>query len=406
MLNAQTILDEVARTGINLLLREPFYAHLLGSVNKEITGPGHPVESLAVGMGNNTFILYVNADFWQNQLRDPDHRYGVLKHEMLHLIFKHLLLQEPDLDTFLLNIAFDLVVNQYIERKYLPEDSIFLESFPDLNLKAGQTWYYYYKAIENLQQGADGEFAGTPSADNFQQIKSDSHGLERHQPWREVRSKSELEKSVAETHVESLLRAAHQRTSAHAWGAMPGDIRDLLPPPLLIDRNLNWRLALRLFAGSAGKTRLQNTLKRPSKRYGTTPGIKIRREKRLIVAVDTSGSVGQIDLDVFFKEIFFLWRAGAVFEIVECDTKINARYAYKGHQPQAVSGRGGTDFNQPLEAANRERPDGLIYFTDGFAGPTHVVPQVPVLWVITKQGLDASHPAYRALPGRKIKLDR
>ncbi|MEO6758721.1 MAG: hypothetical protein ABIO24_04645, partial [Saprospiraceae bacterium] len=109
------ILDELSRTGIALLLREPFYAHLFGSINKEVVAKGHPVDSLAVGLGHNTLTLYVNADFWEEVLTSPEHRYGVVKHEMLHLVFQHLLVQEPLLDNRLLNVAFDLVVNQYVQ---------------------------------------------------------------------------------------------------------------------------------------------------------------------------------------------------------------------------------------------------------------------------------------------------
>lgn len=402
--NTARILDELARTGIDLLLREPFYAHVFGSLNKEIVGKGHPVDTLAVGLGRNALTLYVNADFWDQILTNPQHRFGVVKHEMLHLVFRHLFVQEPLLDPLLLNVAFDLVVNQYVERPQLPDDSIFLESFPALGLQAGQTWFYYYKKLEDLRQGRSGEASGSPEQELLNNIRSDSHGLERHQPWREVRSRSELERDAAEMHLDSLLRTAHQRTSAHAWGAMPGDVRDLLekrmahPPPLL-----NWRIALRLFAESASKTRLKNTIKRPSKRYGTVPGVHIRHRCRLLVAIDTSGSIGQTDLALFFNEVFHLWRTGATIEIIEADTKVYRQYAYRGGAPDMVLGRGGTDFNAALEHANRERPDGLVFFTDGYADKPRVRPRIPVLWVISPRGLEPKMPAWAALPGRKVK---
>lgn len=403
----QRILEEVSQTAIALLLREPFYAHLLGSINKEIVGTGHEVDSLAVGPGRMSLTLFVNADFWDGTLTAPEHRYGVLKHEMLHLVFKHLLVDAQNLDPLLLNISFDLVVNQYIDRAQLPDDSVFLESFPDLQLQPGQTWYYYYKQIETARDGGQqGDKAGSPSAEQLQNISADSHGLERHQPWRELRSRSELEKSIVDTHVESLLRNAQQRTSAQAWGALPGDIREILPREQGRPAELPWRMVLRLFAGNASHTRLQNTLKRSSKRFGTTPGIKIRRRHRLLVAVDTSGSIGQAELDVFFKEIFFLWRAGAEVEVVECDTRIQQRYAYRGQTPGQVAGRGGTDFNEALTLANRLRPDGLIYFTDGYADTPAVKPRIPVLWILTKGGLALHQPAAAKLPGRKVKMEQ
>jgi predicted metal-dependent peptidase len=401
------ILEELSKTSIDLLLREPFYAHLLGSINKEVVSKGHPVDTLAVGLGRNSLTLYVNADFWDHELTDPLFRRGVLKHEMLHLVFRHLLVDEPMLDPQLLNIAFDLVVNQYIDRQQLPADSIFLDSFPDLSLPGGQTWYFYYKKLEDVKQGSGGEFAGTPSAEMLQKIKSDSHGMERHQPWREIRSRSDVEKSVLEVHQDSLLRTAHQRTSASAWGSMPGEVREMLDalyqrPP----SELNWRLLLKLFAASAARTRLQNTIRRPSKRYGTSPGIKIRRQHRLLVAIDTSGSIGKEELQLFFQEVYHIWRAGAVVEIVECDTKIYRRYPYRGVTPELVQGRGGTSFKEPLELADKERPDGMIYFTDGYADTPPVRVKIPILWLITPKGLEPTSAAWQALPGRKLKMNK
>ena len=144
------ILDELSKTGIELLLREPFYAHIFAGLNKEITGAGHEVQTLAVGMGKNTFTLYVNANFWDKDLVQPEHRLGVVKHEMLHLVFRHLFIRDPALDALLLNVALDLVINQYIDRFQLPEDSIFLETFPELHLKKGETWFYYYQQLQLL----------------------------------------------------------------------------------------------------------------------------------------------------------------------------------------------------------------------------------------------------------------
>jgi predicted metal-dependent peptidase len=407
MPTTQTILDDLARTGIALLLREPFYAHLFGGINKEVVGGEHEVQTLAVGVGSaGTYTLFVNADFWTKELTLPAHREGVVKHEMLHLVFRHLLVREPALDPTLLNIAFDLVVNQYVDRAHLPDDSIFLESFPELHLPQGQTWYFYYRQIEQMRKGEGGSRSGRErSEEMLQSIRADSHGLERHQPWRDVRSRSEMENAVLDTHLDSLLRTAHRRTSAPAWGSLPAGVQEalaaLLQPPV---PTLNWRAALRAFTTSARSTRLRNTLRRPSKRYGTSPGIRISRRQRVLVAVDTSGSIGAAELQLFFNEIRHLHRAGAQVEVVECDTEIQRRYPFTGQIPTLVQGRGGTDFTAPLALANREHPDALIYLTDGYAGRTQVQPHVPMLWLIAPDGIQPLHPAWRELPGRKVKM--
>jgi predicted metal-dependent peptidase len=396
------ILDELSKTGIELLLREPFYAHIFAGLNKEITGAGHEVQTLAVGMGKNTFTLYVNANFWDKDLVQPEHRLGVVKHEMLHLVFRHLFIRDPALDALLLNVALDLVINQYIDRFQLPEDSIFLETFPELHLKKGETWFYYYQQLESSRKKGGDESKGKNNADALEQIQSTTNGLERHQPWREIRARSEMENAVLDNHLDSLMRTAHQRTNAAAWGQLPAGVRDQINALMPIPPAINWRLALRRFTQSARSTRLKNTMRRPSKRYGTNPGIRINRRQRILVAVDTSGSVGAPEFQLFFNEIHHLWKAGAEIDVVECDTVIHQRYKYKGVTPEIVQGRGGTDFTQPLELANRERPDAFIYLTDGFAGSILTAAYIPVFWLLSPDGIKPTHPSFGTLPGRKV----
>jgi len=104
--------------------------------------------------------------------------------------------------------------------------------------------------------------------------------------------------------------------------------------------------------------------------------------------------------------VYAIWRAGAVVEIVECDTKIYRRYPYQGVAPELVQGRGGTSFREPLELANQERPDGMIYFTDGFADTPPLRPRIPILWLITPQGIEPGSAPWQALPGKKLKMTR
>ncbi len=160
---------------------------------------------------------------------------------------------------------------------------------------------------------------------------------------------------------------------------------------------------LRIFTASSSRTRLRNTIRRPSKRYGTTPGIKIQAKQKILVAVDTSGSVNQNELKEFFGELYYIWKQGAEIYVVECDTIIHNHYLYKGTPPEVVSGRGGTNFDAPIVFANEEyMPDAIVYFTDGYAPAPTVVSRRPILWMVTHQGID--YESWDFLPGRKVKM--
>ncbi len=400
------ILEEVTRTSIKILLKEPFYAHIFSCLSKEVTGPESEVKTMAVGLAGLNHVVYVNERFWDEILTHPDHRYGVVKHEILHIVFKHTLVREPSKDRHLMNIAMDLAVNQHILREQLPAGALLLETFPELHLQKEQTWPYYYEKLKTLQQEMEGRFKGTASAANLAAIQKDSHGLDRHALWEIVETLSETNLSICDSIIDNLLILAHQKTPQNAWGNIPGNIRELLDKLLIRPEPLvDWRRVVKLFSESSSKTKVKNTMKRPSKRFGTVPGIKIKKLKKLLIAVDTSGSVEKQDLEDFFGEIYHLWRQGAEVKVVECDTVIQREYDYRGKTPSFVLGRGGTDFNEPIRFANRVfQPDGLIYFTDGFARQPETTPRCPLLWVITKDGLSPDSDEFKMLPGRKAKL--
>src|SRR3954463_1420990 len=107
----QRIIEEVTQTSISLLLKEPFFSHFFSALNKEVVSF---LDTLGVGLRDRGHVLYINASFWDNLLTDKTHRYGVIKHEVLHIVLKHTLVNQPGLDRHVVNIAMDIVVNQYI----------------------------------------------------------------------------------------------------------------------------------------------------------------------------------------------------------------------------------------------------------------------------------------------------
>ena len=131
----------------------------------------------------------------------------------------------------------------------------------------------------------------------------------------------------------------------------------------------------------------------------------MRRRQKLLIAIDTSGSVSKKELTRFFMELFHIYRAGSEIRVVECDAEVGHVYDYKGKVPEFVSGGGGTSFEPPVSYGNKVyRPDALIYFTDGYAPPPESNARFPILWVITALGIDQNDEHFAKLPGRKVKM--
>lgn len=424
------ILKEVTSTTIELLLQEPFFGHFLTGLIKEVN-PHVPTLGVRLA-GPDSVQLSINPEFWDNDLTEKHYRYGVIKHEILHIALRHILMVDKFAHKQIFNIAADIVVNQYVSPDQLPEGAVLLEQFKDFKMEPGQDVGYYYKRLLKEQRKGEGEGAtgeggpsggsglgkleellgkGKPapsSADRLKELLSgDDEWLKRHDEWhRQMGKLSAAERSNLEQKLDSIIHTASERVGERGIGDLPGELKSYLKT--LEERHkpsLDWRRALRLFATSSNRTYLKNTIRRPSKRYGTTPGIKIRRKQRLLVAVDTSGSVSDPEVQRFFSEIYQIWRHGAEVMVVECDTAIKRQYPYRGHAPDFVMGRGGTDFNAPLEFANREyHPDAIVYFTDGYAPVPRVESRYPVMWLITPNGLQEHAGIWDQLPGRKVKM--
>lgn len=407
LIDQRRIIEEVTRTSIELLLREPFYSHFFSALNKEVVPVEDSLKTMAVGLRERGHVLYIPPLFWDYYLTDKAHRYGVVKHEILHIVFKHTLENEPGLDRHISNIAMDIVVNQYVDKSHLPEASIFREDFPELELEVDRSWRYYYERLLHLQQNLGTLYLNTRSAATFSSIERTSHGLDRHAAWEEIYNRERLEKELISSEIDNLVFIARAKTTEKGYNNLPAGFKAWLDSILYKPKPLvDWRRVIRLFSESSSKTKVHNTLKRPSKRYGTSPGIKVRRIKKLLVAVDTSGSIDQKEMALFFNEIFHIWRQGAEILITECDAKIQRIYPYVGIIPSFTLGGGGTNFNPPIEYGNQHfRPDGLIYFTDGVAPAPDTRPRFPLLWVISSRGVAAGSEAFFRLPGRKARLN-
>ena len=131
-----------------LMLKEPFYGLFLVSLNKEWDDR---VPTAGVCKHNIGYKLKVNTEFW-NSL-SQEHQLGLLKHELLHIVFFHVNIQEEFADKKLANIAMDIEINQYIDSDILPEGALLPSTFPELNLPFKAGCREYYKLLQDEVEG-------------------------------------------------------------------------------------------------------------------------------------------------------------------------------------------------------------------------------------------------------------
>jgi predicted metal-dependent peptidase len=389
--------NDIGKICRNLMQRQTFYGLFLLNLNKEFSTS---LPTAGVGLNGINQMLYINPEFW-DKLSDK-HKEGLLIHELLHICFFHLTMRNSFVDKKLFNIAADLEINQYIDNDYLPDGAIVMTSFPTLTLelKAG-TNYYYQKLLENNNskdpdpglQSLMGGQSGPPT---------DGDG-DLHPTWKEFENLTDTEKKLIQNQVEHILKeSATQITKSR--GTIPGELKSLIDELFKITEEVfNWKAYFRRKMGCSSEVYTKKSRRKMSKRFEDNAGIKIKQKHHILVAVDTSGSVSNAELLEFFSEIHHIYKAGASVTIIECDTKINDIYEYKGKFKGSVVGRGGTDFTPPVEYYNKHKNKftTLVFFTDGYA-PVECKPHKQMMWVISSAGTED----LGLFPGYKIKIPK
>jgi predicted metal-dependent peptidase len=159
----------------------------------------------------------------------------------------------------------------------------------------------------------------------------------------------------------------------------------------LAQPRLPWRALLERFLVTHAQE--DYSFARPSRREGAAilPG-RAGREATLVVALDTSGSIGRELLLDFAGEVDALkGRLNARVAVLFCDAALSADSPLRFEPwepirfPEVLAGGGSTRFAPVFDWIAREpvRPDALVYFTDGLAEFAQQPPDYPVLWIVS-----------------------
>ena len=128
------------------------------------------------------------------------------------------------------------------------------------------------------------------------------------------------------------------------------------------------------------------------------------QNQHIAVAIDTSGSIDEKTLQLFWNEIIGIQKTGAKITIIECDCKIHKVWELKRNASlPELKGGGGTNFDPVFEWLNKNRNLGIggcVYFTDGYANKPTIKPNCSMLWTLYGADDDTSH----LVPGKVIRI--
>jgi predicted metal-dependent peptidase len=194
---------------------------------------------------------------------------------------------------------------------------------------------------------------------------------------------------------------AEHRRQEHEWGiAAEQALRSAKVcghDPLGVERPLtearqsvqDWRAILRDFVAATAPSDYRWTP--PNRRHIGSglylPSIERRGLGEIVIAVDTSGSIGRIELDQFAGEISAISEETQpdAIHVVYCDAAVQSTQEFAASEPVRLEpkGGGGTDFCPVFEWVGERgmEPVCLIYLTDLCCDSFPETPEYPVLWV-------------------------
>jgi len=324
-----------------------------------------------------------------SKLSDAELR-GLVLHENLHVALKHIqrFKKEFKAEPMLINASADYVVNDIIlnlnDRSFLtlPEDRLYDAKYRNWSVRE------VYEDLKKQRQDNN-----TPQGGNEYKTLDD-HDFESSQNMTEAEAKelsSKIDKALREGGI----------LAGRMGAKIPRTIQELLEP------KVDWREVLREFVTSATRGSDEYTWRRFNKRLMANdiymPSMENESVGELVVAIDTSGSIGGQELTEFASELASICSVctPSKVRVLWWDTEVHGEQVFSPEdynnlkdilKPQGGGGTMATCVSDYINA-KKINSEAVIVFTDGYLESViKWVISAPTLWLVT-QAKDFTPPS-------------
>ena len=359
-------LEEYTKSRSQLVLRNPFFGTLALRL-KPISD-----DSVPTACTNGQFIAFNPK--WFLKLREEE-RVGLIAHEVMHVALMHMLRRE-ERDAVKWNVAGDYVINNaLLKSKFiLPHTELIDPKYDNMS-----TEEIYALLPEDIKDG-------TGPGDILLLDGDDPGGCGAVIDHPSVSDGSASGKFEAEIEI-AVQQAAE---AAKAMGKLPGHLQTLIEKALA--PKVDWKMVLARFLRTNNKSDF--TWIKPNRRFISRgrylPSLHTPALEEIAVAVDTSGSVSEAELEQFTGEITSILHDTnpELIHFLQCDTKVCADTEYTRESlPLKITyeGRGGTRVRPVMKYLKENHPNisALVYLTDLESDDFGDAPHYPVLWIST-----------------------
>ncbi len=414
MAQGSNIIDRFSRLAEMWYLREPaFFA--IYCINELRENP-HMDCAIRCGKGRVEY----NADYIKplndNQLEE------LMKAEMIRIFLKHPYSRRPiNCSNEKMILASDMTLHgqyDFVEYKFVDPG--------EFELECGKSYEYYLTNIpepeSDINANADDgngdddskqseESQSTSQSDDNQSTSSDNEGdassgcdsdvpgskSDRSALWEEDDERSDAINELIE-----------QLNSSDSWGSIPGELKEKIVASSRA--KIDYRKTLSGFRASILSTKRHLTRMRPNRRFEFQQmGSKYDLETQLLIAVDTSASISNSDLENFYGVMQRMFRYGvSQIDVIQFDCKLQTPKPItlknaKQLKINGVKGRGGTDFHVAFDyLRDHNFYDGMIIFTDGYASKPQIdfFTRAKFAWVLPDEKCYNEHKDWMGKMGR------
>jgi predicted metal-dependent peptidase len=336
------------------------------------------------------FILY-NPDY-VNRLSNAQ-LIGVLCQNVLHCALKHIT-RRGFRDRTQWDIAADLSVNKSIldARLQLPPDQPIpghgkYASFP---LERSAEEYYELLSEPQDDDPGDDQTGSGSGEDGSGDDSGDSDDTQDSDPGQNPSESLDAAQDASEASTiegEWDQNIAQAEYCAKQRGTLPGSLQRFCTEQLTA--KVSWQDRLREFVTTFAKNDF--SWQRPNRRFIWQdiylPGLHSEELGTLAIAIDTSGSIGQRELDRFAAELqAILDSFNCTLKIIYHDHEVAATHEWcstDGPLEFSAVGGGGTSHRPVFEHIDQhEPPTALLCFTDAYTEFPEHAPDYPVLWCV------------------------
>lgn len=187
------------------------------------------------------------------------------------------------------------------------------------------------------------------------------------------------------------------------WGSLAGGLAERIKASS--KASIDWKTVLAGFRAQVISMNRKLTRMKPSRRTGFDNMGSVRSfSSRLLVALDVSGSISTEGISYFLGVVNGAFRYGiSEIEVIQFETVVTCSLTLRHARQESIAlGRGGTNFQAPIDYAAQGDYDGLIILTDGYA-PEPIIPDhfhTSILWVCESEESYRLHSHWMERSGR------